>query len=146
MIQTVEPCPVEAAIQVIDGKWKLLVSRSLALNGPQRYNELLTTVAGISQKELTRNLRELTGALLLAPGSGGSRIARSVRVNSRTWSTVTVPTCTAQPFMSAKRTCATAYKSPNMNFRMSTGPCDLSRLLPPCVQAMVIAHAVGGQA
>jgi DNA-binding HxlR family transcriptional regulator len=76
MIQSVEPCPVEAAIQVIGGKWKLLVLRSLALNGPQRYNELLITVAGISQKELTRNLRELTGALLLARGSGGSRIAR----------------------------------------------------------------------
>jgi DNA-binding HxlR family transcriptional regulator len=76
MIQTVEPCPVEAAIEVIGGKWKLLILRSLALNGPQRYNELLTTVTAISQKELTRNLRELTGAGLLARDSGASRIAR----------------------------------------------------------------------
>ena len=40
------------------------------LNGPQRYNELLQTVTSISQKELTRNLRELTVA-----GLGNSRTA-----------------------------------------------------------------------
>ena len=56
------PCPVEEAIRIIGGKWKLLVLRSLFLNGPQRYNELLGTVTAISPKELTRNLRELTGA------------------------------------------------------------------------------------
>jgi DNA-binding HxlR family transcriptional regulator len=74
--RTVEPCPVEAAIQIVGGKWKLLVLRSLLLNGPQRYNELLATVTPISQKELTRNLRELTRAGLLAHDSGASRIAR----------------------------------------------------------------------
>src|SRR5262252_3870460 len=61
----ITPCPVEEAIQVIGGKWKLLVLRSLLLNGPQRYNELLGTVTAISQKELTRNLRELTEAGLI---------------------------------------------------------------------------------
>jgi hypothetical protein len=59
----VAPCPVEQAIQVIGGKWKLLVLRSLLLNEPQRYNELLTTVTAISQKEYShasqgRNQRE----------------------------------------------------------------------------------------
>ena len=65
MQQTVEWCPVEAAIQIIGGKWKMLVLRSLLLNGPQRYNELLATVTAISPKELTRNLRELTEARLV---------------------------------------------------------------------------------
>ena len=59
------PCPVEAAIQVIGGKWKLLLLRFLLLNGPQRYNDLLAGVAAISAKELTRNLRELSEAGLL---------------------------------------------------------------------------------
>jgi DNA-binding HxlR family transcriptional regulator len=49
MEKTLEPCPVEAAIQIVGGKWKLLILRSLLLNGPQRYNELLTTVTAISQ-------------------------------------------------------------------------------------------------
>jgi DNA-binding HxlR family transcriptional regulator len=66
MSKPVAPCPVEEAIKVIGGKWKLLVLRSLLLNGPQRYNELLGTVTAISQKELTRNLRELAGAGLVA--------------------------------------------------------------------------------
>lgn len=61
----VQLCPVEEAIHVIGGKWKLLVLRSLLLNGPQCYSQLLATVSGISQKELTRNLRELAGAGLL---------------------------------------------------------------------------------
>jgi DNA-binding HxlR family transcriptional regulator len=70
MDKTVEKCPVEEAIRIIGGKWKLLVLRSLLLNGPQRYNELLRTVTAISPKELTRNLRELTNTGLVARASG----------------------------------------------------------------------------
>jgi DNA-binding HxlR family transcriptional regulator len=62
----VAECPVEKAINIIGGKWKMLVLRSLLLNGPQRYNDLLMSVAGISPKELTRNLRELTASGLVA--------------------------------------------------------------------------------
>jgi DNA-binding HxlR family transcriptional regulator len=65
MIKPIQPCPVEQAIKIIGGKWKLLVLRSLLLNGPQRYNQLLQSVTAISQKELTRNLRELTAAALV---------------------------------------------------------------------------------
>jgi DNA-binding HxlR family transcriptional regulator len=62
----VTACPVEQAIHVIGGKWKLLILRALLLNGPQRYNELLAIVAGISSKELTRNLAELSASGLIA--------------------------------------------------------------------------------
>ena len=61
----VPDCPVEKAINIIGGKWKMLVLRSLLLNGPQRYNDLLVSVTGISPKELTRNLRELTASGLI---------------------------------------------------------------------------------
>jgi len=50
----IEKCPVEEAIRIIGGKWKLLVLRSLLLNGPQR----------------TRNLRELTSTGLVARAAG----------------------------------------------------------------------------
>ena len=59
-------CPVERAINIIGGKWKMLILRSLLLNGPQRYNELLESVNGVSPKELTRNLRALTRSGLVA--------------------------------------------------------------------------------
>jgi DNA-binding HxlR family transcriptional regulator len=75
MAQAVAPCPVEEAIQIIGGKWKLLVLRSLLLNGPQRYNELLRTVTAISPKELTRNVRELADAGLVARDAGAGRMA-----------------------------------------------------------------------
>ena len=63
----VPECPVERAINIIGGKWKMLVLRSLLLNGSQHYNQLLESVTAISPKELTRNLRELTAAGLVAP-------------------------------------------------------------------------------
>jgi DNA-binding HxlR family transcriptional regulator len=44
----------------------MLVLRSLLLNGPQRYNQLLAGIDGISPKELTRNLGELTRSSLVA--------------------------------------------------------------------------------
>jgi DNA-binding HxlR family transcriptional regulator len=65
MAKAVARCPVEEAIRVIGGKWKLLILRSLLLNGRQRYNGLLKTVTGISQKELTRNLKQLAAAGLV---------------------------------------------------------------------------------
>jgi DNA-binding HxlR family transcriptional regulator len=68
----VEACPVEQAIHVIGGKWKLLVLRSLLLNGPQGYNRLLASVTGISAKELTHNLGELTASGLVARPPGAS--------------------------------------------------------------------------
>jgi DNA-binding HxlR family transcriptional regulator len=76
MPEPIEPCPVEVAIHIIGGKWKLLVLRSLLLNGPQRYNELLGTVTAISQKELTRNLRELGDARLVSRDGGEGRLSR----------------------------------------------------------------------
>jgi len=75
MDKTIEKCPVEEAIRIIGGKWKLLVLRSLLLNGPQRYNKLLRTVTAISPKELTRNLRALTNSGLVARNSGTGQMA-----------------------------------------------------------------------
>ena len=71
IVSPVAACPVEHAIQVIGGKWKLLVLRSLMLNGPQGYNRLLASVTGISAKELTRNLSELatSGLVTRCPGA-----------------------------------------------------------------------------
>ncbi|MFI9510210.1 winged helix-turn-helix transcriptional regulator [Nocardia sp. NPDC052566] len=58
-------CPVDLAIRTIGGRWRMLVLRSLLMEGEQRYNSLLNTIAGISAKELTRNLRSLEEAGLI---------------------------------------------------------------------------------
>lgn len=70
-------CPLDRAIRVIGGKWKMLVLRSFFVHGAQRYNGLLRTVPGISAKELTRNLRELEHEGVIArvkSESGGSDV------------------------------------------------------------------------
>jgi len=51
-------CPVATTVQLIGNKWKLLILRNL-LDRPWRFNELLRSIPGISQKVLTDNLRAL---------------------------------------------------------------------------------------
>ncbi len=61
-------CDVEYAIRLIGGKWKMLVLRVLLLRGPLRYAEIRTQIGGISEKELSRNLRELQRDRLVEGG------------------------------------------------------------------------------
>jgi DNA-binding HxlR family transcriptional regulator len=51
-------CPVEAALSVIGGRWKILIICRL-FEGKQRFNEMRRSIGGVSQRMLTQNLREL---------------------------------------------------------------------------------------
>ncbi|GAA2779602.1 helix-turn-helix domain-containing protein [Saccharopolyspora taberi] len=51
-------CDVEVALVVLGGKWKLLILKYL-LTGPRRFGELRRAMPGITQRMLTRQLREL---------------------------------------------------------------------------------------
>ena len=51
-------CPVERTLDVIGGRWKVLILRELFL-GVKRFNELQRAVNGITQKMLTQQLREM---------------------------------------------------------------------------------------
>lgn len=51
-------CPVATTISLIGSKWKLLIIRNL-VQRPWRFNELLKSLDGLSQKVLTSSLREL---------------------------------------------------------------------------------------
>lgn len=54
-----EGCPVEYALKVIEGKWKLPILFVLSQNGTLRYNELKKSIEGITNMMLTRSLKEL---------------------------------------------------------------------------------------
>ena len=51
-------CPVATTVQLIGSKWKLLILRNL-MDRPWRFNELRASLEGISQRILTKSLREL---------------------------------------------------------------------------------------
>ena len=51
-------CGLSAALDVVGGKWKPLVLWGL-MEGPRRFGELRRRVAGISEKMLIQQLREL---------------------------------------------------------------------------------------
>ena len=53
-----EACTVEAAMEVLGGKWKLVILRHLLI-GTKRFGELHRTMSGITPRMLTRQLREL---------------------------------------------------------------------------------------
>jgi DNA-binding HxlR family transcriptional regulator len=51
-------CPAEYTLQVIGGRWKVLILYQL-FQGAQRFSELQRSVTGITQKMLTQQLREM---------------------------------------------------------------------------------------
>lgn len=54
----VNSCPLERVVEMIDGKWKVLLLWHLR-NGHLRFSELQRKVPRITQKMLTQQLREL---------------------------------------------------------------------------------------
>ena len=51
-------CPVERTLEVIGGRWKVLIIREL-FPGLKRFGQLHRALNGITQKMLTQQLREL---------------------------------------------------------------------------------------
>lgn len=51
-------CPIATVVQILGGKWKLLIIRNLLIR-PWRFNELKDDLIGISHKVLTDTLRVL---------------------------------------------------------------------------------------
>jgi DNA-binding HxlR family transcriptional regulator len=57
-MKPVSPCPVTTALSVIGGKWKVIILWQLQ-GKVKRFGELQKSIAGISQKMLTQELRDL---------------------------------------------------------------------------------------
>ena len=54
----VSDCPIDAALSVIDGRWKGTILRRLC-DGPMRTAQLRRSVPGITERMLIRHLHEL---------------------------------------------------------------------------------------
>jgi DNA-binding HxlR family transcriptional regulator len=68
-----QPCPLTAALEVIGGKWHLIVLYALAQQ-PRRFSQLQRLAPGISHKVLTQTVRHLeTQSLIVRTvGTGAS--------------------------------------------------------------------------
>ena len=51
-------CAVETAIEIIGGRWKVLILQEL-FGGVRRFSELHRALSGVSHRTLTQQLREL---------------------------------------------------------------------------------------
>ncbi|WP_081157999.1 winged helix-turn-helix transcriptional regulator [Ensifer aridi] len=66
LTNTFPGCPVESALSFIDGKWKGVILYHLMTEGTLRFNELRRRVPSVTQRMLTKQLRELEEAGLLS--------------------------------------------------------------------------------
>jgi DNA-binding HxlR family transcriptional regulator len=57
-IDDADLCPIETTLDILGGKWKGMVLHRL-LSGTVRFNELRRAVPKVTQRMLTRQLREL---------------------------------------------------------------------------------------
>jgi DNA-binding HxlR family transcriptional regulator len=53
-----QKCPAETTLDIIGGRWKVLILWQL-FQGEKRFSELFRALQGITQKMLTQQLREL---------------------------------------------------------------------------------------
>ena len=60
-----EECPMQKAMEILGGKWKLSILCSLTADGSTRYNDLKRKLSGISNTMLVKSLRELEDAGLV---------------------------------------------------------------------------------
>ena len=52
-------CPIQYTLDLIGGKWKLIILWHLASEGIMRYSELRRSLKGITHKMLSQQLKEL---------------------------------------------------------------------------------------
>jgi DNA-binding HxlR family transcriptional regulator len=57
--QQAQECPITIFMEQIGGKWKPVIIWLLLLNEVMRFNELDKSIAGISQKMLSQQLKDL---------------------------------------------------------------------------------------
>lgn len=59
-------CPVESTLSFLDGKWKGVILYHLMMEGALRFNELRRRLPSVTQRMLTKQLRELEDAGILS--------------------------------------------------------------------------------
>ena len=69
-------CPVETTLSFLDGKWKGVILYHLLVDGTLRFSELRRRLQAVTQRMLTKQLRELEeqGLVVVHSDLAGHRI------------------------------------------------------------------------
>jgi DNA-binding HxlR family transcriptional regulator len=60
MATTYDPqCPVARTLEIIGERWTMLILRDLIIEGPRKFQDLLTSLSGISPNTLSARLKTL---------------------------------------------------------------------------------------
>jgi len=75
----ISPCPIDAMLSVIDGRWKGTILWRL-LDGPMRTAELGRSIPQITERMLIRHLKELVqdGILVRTQEQDGRKVRYSI--------------------------------------------------------------------
>jgi len=73
----ISPCPIDAALSVVDGRWKGTILWRLT-NGPMRTSELRRSIPEMTERMLIRHLQEMVrdGILVRQQESGMPPVVR----------------------------------------------------------------------
>ena len=88
-------CPVDAALEVIRGRWKGTILWRLE-DGPMRTSELRRSIPGIGERMLIRHLRELVDAGVLDRHDAGTippRVSYSISAYGQTLAPIVWALC-----------------------------------------------------
>ena len=66
LTQNFPGCPVESTLSFLDGKWKGVILYHLMMDGTLRFNALRRKLPSVTQRMLTKQLRELEEAGILS--------------------------------------------------------------------------------
>ena len=72
-------CPSRKALEIVTAKWSVLAIHAIE-SGPQRYNQILARIGGISPKMLTQVLNELQTRNIITklPAESGDHVEYSL--------------------------------------------------------------------
>ena len=115
-------CPVESTLSFLDGKWKGVILYHLMNEGTLRFNELRRHIPSVTQRMLTKQLRELEEAGLI------SRKVFAV-VPPRVDYTLTPLGLSMQPVIAALKTWGEAHVICEDGAKRFVSPADLIRPL-----------------
>jgi len=85
----VSPCPVDAALSVIDGRWKATILWRLC-DGPMRTSELRRSIPEMTERMLIRHLHELVDSSIIERHDERT-IPPCIRYSISTYGTTLVP-------------------------------------------------------